>query len=472
VYKSPTIWLECQEKCTIFKHFNSLYLRLLLPVGGALLVAMVAAWAIALSLLTNVVDDQLEARLANATEALADGGFPFTPDLIRRLDRLIEARIALLDANGQVGLSTGDDAIRAALESANLQATASDAVAIVTIDIDGLALRAAIQALPLGRDDRYRYVVAAASLAESRAVTRDAALLLTAAMLVAALLMALFSSFFIRGITRPIDDLATMANRIAEGERGVAVSTQQDNEIGLLVQSFNDMAAKLDQYEGELARQSRLSGLGDLASRLAHEIRNPLTAMKMQLELLEDKVAEANRSRVTKVLDEIRRLELVVDNSLAMAGGSALNPVPTNVQELVGAVTDLLRPTLAHRHVSLASEIPELPPVALDADRMKQVLLNLVNNAADELRDGGEIRVNAGLRDDGGLDIHVDDSGPGMREQADVSNKPLGLGLGLRISREILEAHGGELLVAESPTLGGARFTLRLPASIMPAARP
>ena len=107
--------------------------------------------------------------------------------------------------------------------------------------------------------------------------------------------------------------------------------------------------------------------------------------------------------------------------------------------------------------------------MALDADRMKQVLLNLINNAADELEDGGEIRVSAGLGDAGDLGIHVEDSGPGVQASAEASSKPLGLGLGLKISREIVEAHGGELLVSKSPALGGARFTLSLPASIMPA---
>ena len=77
---------------------------------------MVAAWAISLSLLTNVIDDQLEARLTNATGTLADGGFPFTAELIGRLDRLIEARIVLLDGDGSVGLSTGDTTIAEAFD--------------------------------------------------------------------------------------------------------------------------------------------------------------------------------------------------------------------------------------------------------------------------------------------------------------------------------------------------------------------
>jgi len=453
----------------IFRQPNSLYMRFLLPLGGALLIAMAAAWAIALILLTNVMDDQLDAKLENAVATLADGVFPFTPDLIQRFDQLIEARVALLDGDGVVRLSTGDSSVTDALDGAGLAAADANGPepTIVTIQANDLAWKVAIQSLPRGRDDRYRYVVAMASLTDSQAVAREAALLLAAAMFVAALVLALFGSIFIRSITRPITDLAAMANRIAEGQRDIVANINEDNEIGVLARSFDDMAARLDDYETELAQTSRLAGLGDLASRMAHEIRNPLTAMKMQLEMLEDRVSEANRQRVSSVLDEVRRLELVIDNSLALGGPNSLNPTPTDASRLIGDVADLLQPELAHRQIELACNIPALPTLALDSHRIKQVLLNLIKNAADELEHGGTIAISATAEADDRVDIHVEDTGPGLREADEGSTKPLGLGLGLKISQEIVERHGGELRRGRSETLGGAKFTIRLPASIM-----
>ena len=430
---------------------------------------MATAWAIALILLTNVMDDQLDAKLENATATLAEGVFPFTPDLIQRLDRLIEARIVLLDAYGAVQLSTGDRSLTAALDNADLSgpSAGSTPTSIVTIQTNDLAVKAAIRSLPSGRDDRYRYVVAAASLAESRAVAREAALLLAAAMFVAAVVLVVFGGIFIRSITRPITDLAAMATRIAEGHRDIVTNIHEDNEIGVLAQSFDDMAAKLDDYESELALTSRLSGLGDLAARMAHEIRNPLTAMKMQLEMLEGRVTEDNRQRVVNVLDEVRRLELVIDNSLAVGGANAINPAPTDARQLIAEVASLLQPELAHRQIELTSDVPALPTMALDANRIKQVLLNLIKNAADELEHGGRIAVSATTAANDTVEIHVEDSGPGLRKTGEVSTKPLGLGLGLKISQEIVERHGGELERGHSETLGGAKFTIRLPASIM-----
>lgn len=430
---------------------------------------MAAAWAIALSLLTDVMDDQLDGKLENTTATLAEGVFPFTPDLIQRLDRLIEARVLLLDENGNVQLSTGGEELTQALAETDIAAVEiiESTPAIITLDSAEIAWRAAVQRLPSGRDDRYAYVVAAAPLAEARAVSRDAAFLLAAAMIVAALVLALFTSIFVRSITRPVTDLAELANQVAEGQRDVTVDIDQENEIGVLARAFNDMAARIEEYETELAQSSRLSGLGELASRMAHEIRNPLTAMKMQLELLEDRISDEHGNRVQSVLKEVRRLELVIDNALAVGGANSINPAPSDTSQLITDIVELLQPELAHRRIELTSDCPALPSMAIDAHRVKQVLLNLINNAADELQNGGNIAISAMAKTGVGVDIHVEDSGPGLPGDEQESTKPLGLGLGLKISREIVEAHGGELLLGQSDAYGGARFTIRLPASIM-----
>ena len=459
--------------CAVFQQLNSLYLRLLLPLGGTALVAMAIAWAIALGQLTRAIEARLDAQLRNATAILAEGTFPFSEDLVGRLDRLIAARILLLDEAGRIGLSTGGEAVNRALADAGLPGgdAAGDAPRFVTIESGGLAWRAAVRPLPPARDDRFRYVVAASSLAETRRVANEAALLLGGAMLLAAVVLAFLGSFFTRSITRPVAELAGMANQIAEGRRDIEVEVAERNEIGVLAQALNDMSARLADYEQELAERSRLAGLGDLAARMAHEVRNPLTAMKMQLELLQDRVGDADRPRVGAVLDEVRRLELIVSSTLALGGAGAGNPVPTDLAALVREVSALLQPSLAHRKIDLACELDRLPPAAVDPDQVKQVLLNLVNNAADALPGGGRIRVSA--RGGDGADavrVTVEDSGPGLPDAGEPrARKPLGLGVGLTISEEIARRHGGRLERGRSEALGGARFTLHLPLSIMPA---
>ena len=378
----------------------------------------------------------------------------------------------LLDDSGGIGLSTGDESINNALGDVTTQITAlrSNEIYFTTVSADGAPWRIAVRRLQLARDGRYRYVAATASLSGTRQVARDSALLLGAAMFLAAAVLALVGSFFTRSITRSITDLAGMADRIADGERDFSIETSEHNEIGVLAGALTGMAGKLQDYESELARQSRLSGLGDLAARMAHEVRNPLTAIKMQLQLLEERVDDADRDRIRKVLAEIRRLELIVESTLVLGGPLDLQLAPIEPAALVDEVVELLRPALDHRGIELHAEPGALPTTVMDADRIKQVLLNLINNAADELIQGGVIRISGSTTAAGEyIDIAVEDSGPGIDaiRAAEQSAKPFSLGLGLRFSQEIVDGHGGELLIGESAELGGACFTIRLPVSII-----
>ncbi len=390
-----------------------------MPLGLTLLVAMIAAWAIAVHLLTNTIDRRLDDQLNHATSMLADGEFPFSPDLIARLDRLIEARIALLDASGAIALSTAHGPANEALNTLvnNISDQRDEPVSLLTAEAGGSTWRIAVRPLTRARDDRFAYVAAAASLDESRQAARDAAKLLAAAMLLVTILLAWVGHYFT-----------------------------------------------------DLTRQSRLAGLGDLASRVAHEIRNPLTTLKMQLQLLQEKASPDDAGRIDKLLNEIRRMDMIVESSLTLGAPLTLQRGKVQPDELIADLTELLRPALDHRGIEL--QIAQQYPTEIDADqnRLRQALMNLINNAADELSDGGIIRVStAAASTKGAMEFSVEDSGPGLQETAGdkESKKPFGLGLGLSICREIVEQHGGELIAASSTSLGGARFTIRLPVPII-----
>jgi len=454
------------------KQPNSIYLRLVIPLGVTLLLAMLAAWAIALHLLTTSMEQRLDEQLDNATSILARGTFPFSPDLIARLDSLIRARIVLLDASGTVRLSTARGEADQALASLakHLHEFPQGSALFLTGNAMGASYRIAVRPLAAARDQRFSYVAAAAPLTGIHQASRSAAIFLGAAMFFAALILAGVVNYVTRGITRPVSELARMAGCIAEGERNIRSDIAEGNEIGVLARALNDMTGRLDRYEAQLARTSRLSALGDLAARMAHEVRNPLTAIKMQLQLLQERPDRENTALLRGLLDEIRRLELIVDSTLALGGPLKLKLQLLKPDSIIVEVVDLLRPSLEHRGISINTRIDETIMVQLDADRLKQVLLNLINNAADELDAGGTITVSArcpASRDE--QMIIVEDSGPGLEETtgSEGAPKPFGLGLGLTICREIVQQHGGTLETGSSGILGGARFTLHLPIPII-----
>ena len=137
---------------------KSIYSRLIFPLGLTLLIAMFAVWAIAVKLLTDTIDRRLDDQLDHATEILAAGEFPFSPELIVRLDRLIEARIALLDEFGTVALSTSDGAADEALQAIAENIDAGEPIRIVTSKAGGNTWRIAIRPLTAERDTRFAYV--------------------------------------------------------------------------------------------------------------------------------------------------------------------------------------------------------------------------------------------------------------------------------------------------------------------------
>jgi signal transduction histidine kinase len=296
--------------------------------------------------------------------------------------------------------------------------------------------------------------------------------MLTAAALLAALLLSL-----VRSITRPLSELSALADRVATGERGERVDLPRPDEIGALAHSLNSMTTRLAEYESRLASRSRLAALGDMSARLAHEIRNPLTGIKLHLQLLAERAAPRDLPRLQQLLGEVQRLELLVSSTLMLGAEQPLALETVDLAALVADVLDLMQPSLEHRGIAVQRAQGELQPVRADRARLRQALLNLVVNAGEAMPHGGRLQV--GTEADAAVQralIAVEDTGPGVSDELRArlesdprSTKPFGLGLGLVVCRDVAAAHGGELRIERSAVLGGARFVIALPLSPLTA---
>lgn len=448
---------------------RSLYFRLFLPFAGLLLLALVGAWWLATSMIARTLDRRLDAQLELALDVLADERVPLTPELLGRVSHLIRADLALIDPNGRVALSTSEYTSRIVLRAAVGGGTPGARRDVVT-DLDGTPLRVVTRPLVVGHDARYAAVAAIASLTDVRETTREAAAWLGAAGLALLALVGGVGHWLASGITGPLGQLSEFAGRIAAGERSTRVTLSAATEIEALANAFNSMSEKLEAYERELVQRHRLSALGELAARVAHEIRNPLTAIKLQIELLAERADGDARAKFSALLDEVRRLELVVSTTLAAGQPAKLALRDADLSRIAADVTGLMQPQLAHHGIALETALGSLAPMPLDAARIKQVLLNLIANAGDAMPSGGRLRIST-RRANGALELVVEDSGPGMpeaeRERLARGEPGSGTGIGLDLSRELVALHGGTLAADTSPSLGGARVTVRLP---LPAA--
>jgi nitrogen fixation/metabolism regulation signal transduction histidine kinase len=288
-------------------------------------------------------------------------------------------------------------------------------------------------------------------------------------------------------LSRPLDEVAEAADRIALGTRSVRIQdTTAIGEAGRLVQAFNRMARNLDAAETRLRRAERVAAWRDIARQMAHEIKNPLTPIQMAVELLR-KARERNlpdfdelfdeQTRI--VLEEVARLRRLVENFSRFARAPKPRPEPLQVADVIGYVTSLQ--SKATKAEITAEVEPEIPALRADREQLTQVLMNLVANAAlaAEERAAREkpdfiAAVHVSVRNlrDGRIAIDVDDNGAGIDPSVlERLYEPYvttrqgrgGTGLGLAITHRIVTDHGGTIGAETSPE--GTRFEVILPLS-------
>jgi signal transduction histidine kinase len=324
----------------------------------------------------------------------------------------------------------------------------------------------------LGPVARIKVVLSRAPALEAeRALERALALLAGLGLGLAILLGAIVS----RWITRPVEALTDAARRIASGEFELAVREKASGEVGELVSAFNRMSLELRKTTQQLVGAERVAAWQEVARRLAHEIKNPLTPIRMSLETLlaasrsQDPRFEALfKESASAVLEEVERLGRIVDEFSQFARLPKPQLSRVDLAELVRQV--LTFQAAPSQGIEIQRELQPGVLVRADRDQLVQVLLNLLKNAEQALTGGGRIRVGVEGKAGKAL-LRVDDSGPGIPAENRprifepyFTTKEGGSGLGLAIARRICQEHGGELgLMSEHQPGWGTTFVLELP---------
>ncbi len=248
-----------------------------------------------------------------------------------------------------------------------------------------------------------------------------------------------------------------------------------------VVKLFN----KTRRLESESQMADRLAYVGTLAAGLAHEIRNPLSAMKLNLQMLESGLPDGGgdgeaRDLLKETQAEVDRLGGLVTEFLSYARPGRLELKPADLNEIAEETVNFLKADAEQRRVRTELDLrPDLPIVDLDSKQIRQAILNVVRNAvaAVEGNGGGTVRVASAVNSTGEVRLTVEDDGPGIPPdrlphifQVFYSSKPGGTGLGLPIAQRVVEGHGGRIEVESAPG-SGTRFTLTFPVSPRGGAR-
>ena len=291
------------------------------------------------------------------------------------------------------------------------------------------------------------------------------------ATILAAILIAIILSLFLaRWIVKPIKQLVSSTGQVAAGNLDGNIETRRTDEVGGLLRTFNDMLQKLRS-----ARQlERLSNIGLATSKIGHELRNPLVAIKAFIQLLPRKYRdEAFISRFNELVpSELARLEKMMQDLSEFSNAPKLRLADCRPEELVNSALGLFGEQLKNTRINtVTSSSLNGVLVTADGDRLKQVLINLINNAIESMPNGGQLSVNtrAGPKQQTAL-IEIKDTGCGIAPDRLAAvfepfhtSKCGGLGLGLTISGEIIKQHHGTIEVASQPDKGTS-FTITLPA--------
>jgi signal transduction histidine kinase len=290
--------------------------------------------------------------------------------------------------------------------------------------------------------------------------------------------------FLARRYTDPIQRLVAGVQKVSAGDLTLTFPEEGTDEIGELSASFNEMVGKLrerENLEKRLYEAEHLSKVGQLASGIAHEIRNPLNYISLAIDHLKsemlplcgDRQAEL-ASLTDKIKEEVRRVNFMVVNFMNYGRPLKLRIGPLFYPELIAKALPLLQDKLTEQRIEVVSELaPDLPPMHADRELLRNCLFNFITNGAQAMPDGGTVTLGASYdREAEVFRLTFTDQGEGIAAddipkifQPYFTTKEAGIGLGLAITERIIREHGGEILV-DSCLGKGTVFTVILPTKI------
>ena len=310
--------------------------------------------------------------------------------------------------------------------------------------------------------------------------------LLTVALALAAALCGLVVLLLVQATLRPLRRLSESAKEVARGNYRERVQADSPDEVGALGREFNAMAAALAEREERLRRSEQLAAVGKMAAQITHEIRNPLTSIGLNAELLADDFADNDaeaRKIAQAIVKEVDRLTDITEQYLRFARLPEPRLEPVELNAMLTSLFGFLQEELARRGVAVTlALVDSLPRVLADDNQLRQVLLNLIRNAAEAMAEQpvSERQLTIASRRTGGagtepsgIAVDIIDNGPGIPKERHrqifepfFTTKKGGTGLGLALSLEVISRHGGQIQL-ESPLVAGhgTRFTVELPTS-------
>jgi PAS domain S-box-containing protein len=243
----------------------------------------------------------------------------------------------------------------------------------------------------------------------------------------------------------------------------------ENGDVVLLIPEGRDISEFKRAQRAETTMLRALASIGESAALLAHEIKNPITAVNVALRAVADQLGEDHRAILEDLVVRMQRVQAIMRRTLSFAKPIELRSSVCNCRSLVEETINHVGAQIAQAEATIEVDVEDDLRICCDVGLVEEVLSNLIVNAIEAKGSGATVRVSAASLTPSSVEIAIDDDGPGVSEQLRaslfkpfMSTKRKGTGLGLAICKKIVEEHGGAIRVEDSP-LGGARFVIRLP---------
>jgi signal transduction histidine kinase len=448
--------------------------RIVIPFVLVAVIATAAASAITLSVAAGALQSRLEAQLVSATGVVSRGEMALNRAILQNVHEVTGAHVLTFGPGGTLVTTTVDASRQELIEAARRVVSSrppAEGSAPMAIWMDCGAPCLLVQSRVQARPD---YVVAlVAETADVAAATRTVARAILLAAVLSILVMVVVSQAVVRRVTAPLHRLVQFARDLSPGD-----STRRapvgDDEVGALAEAFNGMLDRLQQSQDALVSSEKLALAGVFAARVAHDIRNPLSSIKMQAQLLRGRLRDADEeATLLAVLRDVDQVESVIRDLLELARPGDLRLESASLNDVVHDALRQMAPQFAHRKIAVDVRLDErVPAVSLDRSRFKQALLNVLANASEAMPTGGAVSVASHLAGGSEVVLEICDNGVGVA--ADVvdrvfdpffSTKPDGVGLGLVNVKTVIEGHGGRIRLARREP-SGTCVSIALPAPV------
>ncbi|HOK39495.1 MAG TPA: ATP-binding protein [bacterium] len=291
--------------------------------------------------------------------------------------------------------------------------------------------------------------------------------LLSSIILIGIIISLIIYFFLAKNIHHSLNKIISVISSVQKGNFDLRINLKSKDEFEIISNSFNDMMNRIKSYNNEilklqeyLIRSEKLATAGQISAGIAHELRNPLSSIKMMIQIIKNKInSDLCDKEINIILKEINRLNLLLKDLLEFSKPTPLHFIAHNINDLINNTLNFFFPKIEQNKIKLIKNFDNgLPKIKIDIEKMKIVFINLILNSIYAMPNGGILQITTKQIKNNKILIIISDTGTGIKKEDIIkifepffTTKKEGTGLGLTLAKSIIERHNGEIIVKSIP---------------------